>query len=480
MTEMDKKGQPQMVYVHQPAVRGDEQEIDTGRIMSLFLERRGFAVKCSCGVAALGLIVSLLIPKTYESTTVVQIASDSSNIKTSGALMAMAAFSGGNANANVDNYIALMKSRTVIEPIVAKLEYEDGLFRTADEKKQRAIAEAGKWAEKNLTIENPKGTNLISITANAKIPEKAQEISQAVADNFLTMQTELNQKQQSLLIKFLDERTKAAYEDSVEAGKKFAEYQKEHQIYSPSEQAKMAVSRMDAYTNKLADLNTQQQAMQAELATTSQQLSGLNIKSKNYQINDNETVQKLRQQIANKEVTLTTLLSKYTDKHPDIQNTKRELQQLQKSLSKEVNAIVNSETAAMSPQQATLISKKLNAEVSLKVAQISEQAVQEKYEKEQEKLEDFPQAVREYMDLQQDAEMKQKIYMNLVSQAEAAKIQEAKDSMDIQVVDPANLPLEDMPAKPSKTKYTTIGFVLGFLIAVIRACYSYWREEKNA
>lgn len=477
MVGEDKTVQSQVVYVQQTTENRDAQEIDTSRIMSLFWERRKFAVKCSCGMAVLGLAVSFLTPKTYESTTMVRTSSDASSvIGNTGAMMAAL---NGSSSVGIDNYIALMKSRTVIEPIVAGLEYEDSFFHTADEKKKRAIASAGKWAEKNLTIENPKGTELISITASAKTPEKAQEISQAVADNFLAMQTELNQKQQSLLIKFLDERIKVAYEESVEAGKRFAEYQKEHRVYSPTEQAKVAVQRMDTFTNALADLSTQQQAKQAELDTTSKQLSSLNIKSEKYQINDNETVQKLRQEIVNKEVNLVTLHTRYTDEHPEIQNARRELQQLQNNLSREVTAIINSETAAMSPQQAALISKKLNAEVSLKVAQVSEQAVQEKYNKEREILGDFPESVRVYTDLKEESDLKQSIYKNLVSQAEAAKIQEAKDSMDIQIVDPANLPLKDMPATPSKTKYTMIGFLLGGLTAIVRACYTYWREEKN-
>ena len=476
----DKQVQePQIVYVNQPLERDrDELEIDMGRIVSLFWEQRVFAGKLSCGLAALFLGASFLWPKTYESTTVVQTAQVANNLSSS-ALQAMASLGGSSGNAVVDNYIALMKSRAVIDPIVESMEYEDGMFSTAEDKKAHALANSSKWAEKNIKIENTKGTNLISITATGKTPEQAQEISQAVADNFLNMQTDLNQKQQSLLLKFLDERTKVAYEESVEAGRKFAEYRKLHMIYTPEEQARIAVNRMDAYKNTLADLKTKQQATQAELATASQQLADLNMKSQTYQINDNDTVQNLRQQIANKEVALVALHAKYTEEHPDVKNGKRELAQLRSNLAKEVNAIVRSETASMSPQQAALISKKLNAEVSLKVAQVSEQAVQEKYTSEQKKLEDFPEAVRAYAELKMDADMKQTIYTNLVSNAENAKIQEAKDSMDIQIVDPANLPLEDMPTSPKKGRNAAIGFVLGIIVTMGIAIKKYWQEVRQ-
>ncbi len=452
----------------------DELEIDMGRIMHLFWKQRFFTAKLSTTLAVLFLGSSFIMPKTYESTTVVQ----TSNIA-SGKDSTMALFAKNANSMMVENYIALMKSRSVVEPIVEGLDYEDGFFKTAEEKKLHAVANAGNWADSNLIIENTKGTNLISITAIAGSPKKAQEISQAVVNNFLSLQTDLNQKQQSLLTKFLDERIKVAYDEAAEAGMKFADYKKSHGIYSPDEQAKVAISRMDAFASTLVDLRTKQQATQAELATVSQQLSDLNMKSKTYQINDNENVRNMRQQIANKEVSLVTLHTKFTNEHPDVQNAERELQEMKNKLSREVNAIVNSETAAMSPQQAALISKKLNAEVNLKLAQTSEQAVNEKYNEAQKKLDEFPEKVREYMDLQQQATIKQGIYSNLVTQAEDAKIQEAKESMDIQIVDPANLPLEDMPTSPKKGRNAVIGFVLGISIAFCLAVKKYWQEIKD-
>ena len=50
--------------------------------------------------------------------------------------------------------------------------------------------------------------------------------------------------------------------------------------------------------------------------------------------------------------------------------------------------------------------------------------------------------------------------------------------MDIQSVDSANLPLEDMPASPKKGGNMVLGFVLGLLIAFGYAFYLYWREMR--
>ena len=53
-----------------------------------------------------------------------------------------------------------------------------------------------------------------------------------------------------------------------------------------------------------------------------------------------------------------------------------------------------------------------------------------------------------YLQLKSDAEIKKTIYTNLVQQCEQNKIQEAMESMDIQVIDAANLPDVDKPSFP--------------------------------
>ncbi len=65
--------------------------------------------------------------------------------------------------------------------------------------------------------------------------------------------------------------------------------------------------------------------------------------------------------------------------------------------------------------------------------------------------------------------------MNLVKQSEQSKIQEAMDSMDIQIVDPADLPDEDKPVAPRKKLIVAIGFVIGVLLSMGYGLLAYRR-----
>lgn len=91
-------------------------------------------------------------------------------------------------------------------------------------------------------------------------------------------------------------------------------------------------------------------------------------------------------------------------------------------------------------------------------------------------MDKFPDDVMNYLLLKSDAEVKQKVYLSLVQECEQDKIQEAMESMDIQVIDSANLPDENSPVAPRKKKITFIGFFIGCIISL---CYSWLRYRKS-
>ena len=69
------------------------------------------------------------------------------------------------------------------------------------------------------------------------------------------------------------------------------------------------------------------------------------------------------------------------------------------------------------------------------------------------------------MRLTREVKIKNEVYANLVKQYEQNRLQAAMDSMDIQVIDAANLPDIERPAAPRKKLITAIGFLMGCLLA---------------
>ena len=432
----------------------NEGTIDLSKLFKIMGARWKAVVTLILGCTIVALTIAFILPKEYESTTLVQTRS-AGKVDVSGAAAALAAFGGGSVPSATMNYIELMKTRTVLEPIIDSMDFENG-------KKPDAKA----FAKKYLDIQNTKGTNLIQVIARGRTPEEAQMISQAVVDNFLLMQTDMNQETQTLLVKFLDKRIAESKQESEESDKRLANFSKEHKIYSPDDQVKSAIGQLAAFDKAISEVEVQQKSAKAELDTAEAKLADQKMKSKAYRVSDNGIVQKIRDQIVAKQVEIVGLEQSYTDKHPSVQKAKNELRQLQESLNAEVVASVDSNATTLNPAHSELLKNQALAAVHLAVAEAGEKKLKEQRDKKEGEIGQLPDDVLEYARLDRDAKIKSEVYLNLVKQSEQSKIQEAMDSMDIQIVDPANLPDEDKPVAPRKKLIMAIGFLVGMLLSI--------------
>ena len=446
-----------------------EESIDLGRLASIMWDRKKITGGIIAGCTAIAIVTAFILPKQYESTTLVQTRSAGNDIS---GMKAMAAAMGGNvggsgSNASPLNYIELMKSRTVLDAIIDNMDWDDP--------KKKPTAKD--FAKKNLDIQNTKQTNLITVTAKGRTPEEAQMISQGVVDNFLAMQTDKNQQTQSLLVKFLNDRIENAKKESDEAAQKLADFSRENKIYSPDDQVKLAITQLDAYDKAVSDMQAQQKSAQAQYDVATQKLGEQKAGAKAYNINDNSTVQSIRSQIVAKEVALTELRQRYTDQYPDVIAAQKQLNKLRQSLVTEVNNVVDSNAATLNTAQMELLKNQAVAQAQASAAAASEEAIKGKRAEKEKELGEFPDNAMTYMQLDRDAKIKQQIYTSLVNQCEQDKIQEAMESMDIQVIDPAELPDVDKPAAPKKKLIAAIGLVLGCLIAFGYSLVVYKKEN---
>jgi len=277
-------------------------------------------------------------------------------------------------------------------------------------------------------------------------------------------------------MKFLDERIGTAKHEAEDAEAKLAQFSREHKLYSPDDQAKAAIEQMAAFDKAIGEVEVAARSAQASLDAANEKLGEQKSASKAYNISDNSIVQKIRDQIVAKRLEIVGLEQNYTDLHPSVQRAQKELEQLQNSLDAEVRATVESNATTLNPTQSQLLSNRALAAVNLAVATASESALKEQQAKKEEELGTFPDDVMDYMRLSRDSTIKNEVYLNLVKQYEQNKIQAAMESMDIQIVDPANLPDIEKPVAPRKKLITAIGFVVGVLLAMGYSLLAYRRE----
>ena len=429
----------------------NEDTIDLSRLFRVMGQHKPvvFRIVGICTIVAL--VISLLLPKQYESTTLVQ----TSGATGSSASAALAALGGPGGFSPTMNYMELMKSRTVLDPIIDSLDFD------GEEKKP----DAKNFAKKYLNINNKVKTNLIEVSARWGTPEEAQRISQTVVDNFLLMQTDMSRQTQSLLVTFLEKRIDEAKEASEASEAKLLAFSKEHKIYSPDDQVKYVLSQILAFDKSMADFEVSIKSGQASLDAANAALEAQKMSSRAYNVSDNGIIQGLRSQIVAKQVELVGLRQNYTEKHPSVQRAVEELHQLENSLQSEVIAAVDSNAVTLNPTQSELLKQQALAAVGLTVSKATKKAVEEEWGKKEAELGKLPDDALEYVRLQRDVTIQNEVYLNLVKQSEQHKIQAAMDSMDIQVVDPADLPDIERPVAPRKKLITAIGFLMGCILA---------------
>ena len=449
-------------------IKEDEIEISFGKLFGILIERKKVVAGIVGVCTVVAAIISFIIPPTFQSNTLVQ-TSSTAKLDISGASAVMSLLGGSTTTSATSNYMEMMKSRAVLEPIIEQL--DDG------SSEQFSGMSASGFVKEHLDIQNVKGTNLINVIGKGRTPEEAQKISSAVVENFLKMMTEKNQSSQSYMVKFLNERIDTTKKESDEASTKLDEFSKERKVYSPDDQAKAVLQRTAIYDQAIKDFQVQQQAADAKIAAVNSELSRQNANVSRYNVADSSLVAALRQEIVDQEVNIVKLEQKYTDNHPELISARDTLQEMKDSLTRVVAEEVSAGTVSMTPAQASLFTERSMAEVDMSVASASEAAMREYFADSEADMAQLSDDTVEYLKLKRDADIKNEVYVALVKQSEQAKIQATMDSMDLQIIDNANLPLS--PSAPNKRNIIVYGMLVGMLISLIYVFCLYRKEGQE-
>lgn len=448
-------------------INNNDSTIDLRKLFSIMREQKKVIIPIIVLCTVIAIIVAFVLPKSYQSTTLVRVKGVNSNVSGYANIAASMGIDVGGSSASPENYIELMKSREVIQPIIDSLDIEE-------EKKEKMTVE--EFIKSNLEITNTKKTDLINIAAYGKTPEEAQMISQSVADNFLTLMTNLNKENNSTVLKFLNDRIAIAKEEMETAENKLAAYQQEKGIYSPSDQDRLLINQLNSYDTAIARTRADIEANNAKLANVNAQLSEQNAALADTNVGEDDAIRNIRTAIVNKRVELVGLQQRYTEEHPDVIRCRSELDELNQSLNNEISNALASQSVSLSPVQGDLLRNKVSTETAIAVNNASLDAITAKQAEVEQSLSTLSADSVEYVRLAREQNITTETYTNLVKSYEGTRIKEAQESMDIQIIDAANLPREDMPAKPNKKLVVAIGFILGIMISFGYTLYNYSRR----
>ena len=356
----------------------------------------------------------------------------------------------GNAMLNtqlMNTYAEILKSRSVIVPVIEKTEEPD---------KEGRFIQYEDYLKKNITTAPFKDTEIMQFTARAETAEKAQQVNKMIVEGFLNRLTELSRDQQKATRGFIEERAVAAKKELKDAEDKLTEYKKANDIIAPDDAVKLATEKMGMVDKLNAENRVALATANARLASTNAQLNG-----EAASIADNKSIQLYNQQLAQLEGERISYLDKYTAQHPKVKQVEQEIANLKQKINSEINKVASLQAPSDNPVHQQLLAAKFQSEAEASVAQSNLAKLAQIDSGNKTDLRNLSDKEQEFVNLMRDVTVANEIYVMLAKRVEEAKVAEASVATEVQVVDSGTLP--EKPAKPKKALTLLLAALLGAL-----------------
>lgn len=407
------------------------------------------------GILIIFLLLAFLLPKKYTSSVMIQVKPQSGSLNSmminNAALLSLAGISTGGS---VLDYMSLLKSDRVINPVIKKLDNEDA-------EDERFTAED--FVKKYMQIDNPRGTSILSFTITADSPENAQRIAQDVVDSLQDTIAGVGSTQDSTLIKILGKKNEDAKHKMDADLAALEKYKQENGVFIPNEQEKSLLEQAAGYEKAKSDETVKLNTNTAILSSIEAQIDTQNKNLIDSQMADNPEIQSIRKELFNANEQLAKLQFKFTDDYPEVVKVKENISYLEKQLAKTVAQSISSENVTLSPVQMDLLQKRVVAKNNIESANAALTKLEELSKQNLEKSNQFSQKSVKFLELQRNAKVSTDTYNLLTKSLEELKIKENLEAMDIRVLNSPTYPVKH--SWPRKLYVMMVGGLLYLVIA---------------
>lgn len=417
------------------------------------------------GIFVIFLLLAFLLPKQYQSSVMIQVkpkAGAFGALANNTALLTLAGISSGDS---VLDYMSVLKSDKVINPVIKKLGNEDAENENFD---------ADDFVKKYMQVDNPRGTSILSFTITADSPENAQRIASDVVESLKNAISDVSSAQDSTLVKILEKKNEAAKQKMDADVAILEKYKQENGVFSPTEQEKILLERTSGYEKAKAEETVKINTNNAVLGSIEAQIDSQNQKLVDSQMADNSEIQSIRKELFSENEKLAKLQFKFTDDYPEVVKVKENIAYLEGELAKTVAKSIASENVTISPVQMDLLQKRVVAKNNIEAAQAALAQLDTLAKQNIEQSNQLSQKSIKFLELQRNAKVSADTYNLLTKSLEELKIKENIDGMDMRVINEPTLPLKH--SWPRKLYVMLAG---GLLYLVIAGAFIYVQYTRR-
>jgi capsule polysaccharide export protein KpsE/RkpR len=349
-------------------------------------------------------LIAILIPNSYMSITQLMPPDQQS---TSGMAMmaAMAAKSGGGLAGMAGDLLGLKSSGALFIGVLRSETSQDRLIQQFDLKKvygKRLITDARTKLDENTSISEDRKSGIITISVTDHSPQRAAALTSAYVDELNSLVSELSTSSAHRERVFLEERLKVAKQDLDDASNQLAQFSSKNNTLDIQQEGK---AMLDAAGT-----------IAGEMIAAQSQLEGL-------------------RQI-------------YTDNNSRVRSLNARVGELRKQLNKLGGAETTSGNGA-----APSSGKSADPE-AVRASGLPYPTIH-----------NLPLLGAKYADYYRRAKIQETVYELLTEQYELAKVQEAKETPSVKLLDPARIP--EKKSFPPRLAIMSLGTILVFAMSVV-------------
>lgn len=421
------------------------------------------------GIFVLFLLLAFLLPKQYQSSVMIQVKPQNASLGALSNNVALLSLAGISAGDSVLDYMSVLKSDRVINPVIKKLGNEDA---------EKENFDADDFVKKYMQVDNPRGTSILSFTITADSPENAQRIAGDVVESLKNAIADVSSTQDSTLVKILEKKNEAAKQKMDADIAILEKYKQENGVFSPTEQEKILLERTSGYEKAKAEETVKINTNSAVLGSIEAQIDSQNQKLVDSQMADNSEIQSIRKELFSENEKLAKLQFKFTDDYPEVVKVKENIAYLEGELAKTVAKSIASENVTISPVQMDLLQKRVVAKNNIEAAQAALAQLDTLGKQNIEQSNQLSQKSVKFLELQRNAKVSADTYNLLTKSLEELKIKENIDGMDMRVINEPTLPLKH--SWPRKLYVMVAGGLLYLVIAGAFIYVQYTRRMSGA
>ncbi len=381
----------------------DTREWQAERLRLLWKNRRFFLRVGTLGLIA-STLVAFLIPRTYTSTA--QLMPPDTQSSSGIAMMAaMAAKVGGGLGSVAGDLLGVKSSGALFVGVLRSQTSQDRLIQQFDLRNiygKRLIVDARAKLDENTSISEDRKSGIITISVTDHSPQRAAALANAYVDELNSLVSDLSTSSAHRERVFLEERLKVAKIDLDQAVNELAQFSSKNNTLDIQQEGK---AMLDAAGT-----------IAGEMIAAQSQLEGL-------------------RQI-------------YTDNNSRVRSLSARVGELRKQLEKLGGAKASAEGAA-APADGRSGNQPIAPNSGLPYPTIHS----------------LPLLGAKYADYYRRAKIQETVYELLTEQYELAKVQEAKETPSVKVLDPARIP--EKKSFPPRLVIMFLGTFLACAISVV-------------